>query len=100
MLTPIDGVPSDMSYWSISQAPTGYTLQGRYTWQQNATDAASQGTGTAATGGEPTTVVTSYVDVYTDGPDVLVVAAGPDVGRTGQQRRPGHGRDRRRRSAR
>jgi hypothetical protein len=77
LLTPIDGVPSDTSYWSFSQAPPGYSLQGRYTWQQNATDASSQGTGTDASSGAPTTVVTSYVDVYTSGPDVLVVLQGP-----------------------
>ena len=77
VLTPIDGVPSDPSYWSFSQAPPGYSLQGRYTWQQNATDAVSQGAGTDASSGEPTTVVTSYVDVYTDGADVLVVHQGP-----------------------
>lgn len=77
VLTPIDGVPSDASYWTMSQAPTGYTLQGRYTWQQAATDAASQGIGPDASTGEPTNVVTSYVDVYTSGPDVLVVLQGP-----------------------
>ncbi len=77
VLTPIDGVPSDTSYWAISQPPTGYTLQGRYTWQQAATDAASQNAGTDASSGAPTTVVTSYVDVYTNGADVLTVLQGP-----------------------
>lgn len=79
VLTPIDGVPTDSSYWSFSQAPPGYSLQGRYTWQQHATDAASQGIGDddGASTGDATTVVTSYVDVYTNGADVLVVLQGP-----------------------
>ena len=77
LLTPIDGVPADTSYWSFSQAPPGYTLTGRFTWQQNATDSASQGTGTDTSSGAPTTVVTSYVDVYTNGADVIVVLQGP-----------------------
>jgi len=76
-LTPIDGVPTDQSYWSMSQPPTGYALQGRYLWQQNATDSSSQGTSTDPSTGAATTVVPSYVDVYTNGSDVLVVVQGP-----------------------
>ncbi|MFT3852293.1 MAG: hypothetical protein QM733_06110 [Ilumatobacteraceae bacterium] len=77
VLTPIDGVPTDSSYWSFSQAPPGYILQGRFTWQQNATDPSSQGIGTDTSTGAATAVVTSYVDVYTNGADVLVVLQGP-----------------------
>lgn len=77
LLSELSGAPTDPDYWSMSQPPTGYTLKGHYVWQQNATDPASQGTSAGATDGAPTTVVTSYVDVYTSGPDVLVVLQGP-----------------------
>jgi hypothetical protein len=82
-LSPIGGPPDDDSFWGFATPPTGYQLQGHYTLQQNATDqSAVSPTGatadtTSPTDIAPTTVVTSYVDVYTSGANVIVVLQGP-----------------------
>ncbi len=82
-LSPIGSAPADDSYWGFATAPAGYQLQGRYTLQQNATDhSAVSPTGTigdttSPTDLGPTTVVTSYVDVYTSAASLIVVLQGP-----------------------
>ncbi|MEO5898693.1 MAG: hypothetical protein ABIR68_01015 [Ilumatobacteraceae bacterium] len=81
----IGGPPTDASYWGFSAPPDGYTLLGRYTLSQNATDSGTvspTGDGTGDTTGDTTplgatTVVISYVDVYKSGADTVVVLQGP-----------------------
>lgn len=76
-LTLVGGPPTDASYWSLPAPPAGYQLIGRYTLEQTATDSASSGVPVDTGGVGPTTVVTSYVDVYTHGPDTVVIHQGP-----------------------
>jgi hypothetical protein len=77
----IDGPPTDASYWSFPTPPAGYTLLGRYTLSQNATDSGTVSpTGDSTGDSTPlgtTTVVVSYVDVYKNGADTIVVLQGP-----------------------
>ena len=76
-LTLLGGATDDASYWSLPSPPVGYELIGRYTLEQNATDVTSSGVPVDTSGVGATTVVTSYVDVYTHGPDTVVIHQGP-----------------------
>jgi hypothetical protein len=77
-LTPIGAAQlTDQSYWGFGAVPVGYQLRGHYTLSQNATDAGSVSSTGDTTGAAPSTVVLSYVDVYTDGPNLLIVHQGP-----------------------
>lgn len=76
-LTLLGGATDDPSYWSLPSPPTGYQLIGRYTLEQNATDTTTSGVPVDTGGVGATTVVTSYVDVYTNGQDTVVVHQGP-----------------------
>jgi hypothetical protein len=82
-LSPIDATtkPAD-GYWGLATPPTGYTLQGRYVLQtpadQSASDTSASTTTTSTTA--PPAPVPSYVDVYVNGPDTIIVRQGPTAG--------------------
>jgi hypothetical protein len=80
-LTAIDATtkPTD-GYWSPATPPAGYTLQGRYQLltpaDQSTADTSTTTTSTTA----PPAPVPSYVDVYVDGADTIIVRQGPTAG--------------------
>lgn len=85
----IGGLPTDASYWAFAALPDGYNLLGHYTLAQNATGSGTISPTGASTGDSPdkatgettplgaSTVVISYVDVYRNGPNTVVVLQGP-----------------------
>jgi len=85
-LDQIDATKAPVSdYWTASAIPAGYTLQGRYSLKQNIADPSATATTTpSATTLDPTAttvpktiVVTSFVDVYVNGPNSIIVQQGP-----------------------
>ncbi len=82
-LTLLSGPTDDASYWSLPSPPAGFALIGRYALEQNATTPSASGVPSdPGSPGAPgslgaTTAVTSYVDVYTNGPNTVVVHQGP-----------------------
>ena len=83
-LTPIDAAtkPAD-GYWSLPTPPTGYTLQGRYQLltpasQSSSSDPSASSTTTSTTA--PPAPVPSYVDVYVNGPNTIIIRQGPTAG--------------------
>jgi hypothetical protein len=83
-LTPIDAAtPPAEGYWSLPTPPAGYTLQGRYQLltpaDQNSSSDPSASTTTTSTTAPPAPVP-SYVDVYVNGPNTIIVRQGPIAG--------------------
>jgi len=87
-LAPLDATKVPVpGYWVFATPPVGYTLQSRYTYAQNIADPAADTTSasipaTVAAAGTATTVaktiiVPSYVDVYVNGQNYIVVHQGP-----------------------
>ena len=87
-LTDLDAAkPPVPGYWGFTTLPTGYTLKGRYTFAQNIADPSADTASTVpttppATESTDTTVaktivVPSYVDVFTNGIDYIVIHQGP-----------------------
>jgi hypothetical protein len=83
-LDPIDATKAPVAgYWSFGAVPAGYTLQGRYAYSQTVDDP-NASTATTPSTPDPTSstptetiVVATYVDVYVDGPNTIVVQQGP-----------------------
>jgi hypothetical protein len=83
-LTPIDAATAPAeSYWSLPTPPAGYTLQGRYQLltpaDQNSSSDPSASTTTTSTTAPPAPVP-SYVDVYVNGANTIIVRQGPTAG--------------------
>jgi hypothetical protein len=83
-LSPIDAAtkPAD-GYWGLPAPPEGYTLQGRYQLltpadQSNSSDPSASTTTTSTTA--PPAPVPSYIDVYVNGPNTIIVRQGPTAG--------------------
>jgi hypothetical protein len=75
-LNEIDATTAPVAdYWSFTQVPTGYTLQHRYVLRQSIADPEADTSDTTVT---PTTIIVeSYVDLYVDGINMIVVHQGP-----------------------
>jgi hypothetical protein len=87
-LTDLDASKAPVAgYWGFTTLTAGYTLKGRFTFAQNIADPAAETGSTApattpATASTATTVaktiiVPSYVDVFTNGSDYIVIHQGP-----------------------
>jgi hypothetical protein len=91
-LAPIDAAtkPAD-GYWGLAAPPAGYTLQGRYLLQtpadQNTSNTSASTTTTSTTA--PPAPIPSYVDVYVDGPDTIIVRQGPTAAEPQSDATPG-----------
>jgi hypothetical protein len=91
LLTPIDATtaPAD-GYWINDTPPTGYQLQGRYLLQTPAASAASADpTATTTTTTAPAAPVPSYIDVYENGANTIIVRQGPTAGEPQADPTPG-----------
>ncbi len=80
-LSPIDATTKPVdAYWGFATPPAGYTLQGRYLLQtpadQSTSDTSTSTTSTTA----PAAPIPSYVDVYVNGPNTIIVRQGPTAG--------------------
>jgi len=83
-LSPIDAATAPAEgYWSLPTPPEGYTLQGRYQLltpaDQNSSSDPSASTTTTSTTAPPAPVP-SYIDVYVNGPNTIIVRQGPTAG--------------------
>jgi hypothetical protein len=68
-LTPVDAAtPPVPGYWQLSQPPAGFTYQGRDLLRT---------AGAPGSGGQPGPTVETYLDLYVNGPNYLVVLQGP-----------------------
>lgn len=63
-------------YWLLDEPPAGYTLQGRYVLRVPAASSDTAATTTTTAGQEPP-VTESYVDVYVDGENAILIEQGP-----------------------
>jgi hypothetical protein len=81
-LTPADPAnPPVAGYWHMDAPPAGYQFQGRYLLQTPSdSSASSDPTATTTTTTAPSPPVSSYVDVYVNGPNTITVRQGPAAG--------------------
>ena len=82
VLTPADPATAPVAgYWHMDAPPAGYQFQGRYLLQTPAdSSASSDPSATTTTTTAPTPPVSSYVDVYVNGPNTITVRQGPAGG--------------------
>jgi hypothetical protein len=77
-LTAIDAATKPVEgYWGLDTPPSGYQLQGRYLLQTPSDAGAGTDTSTTTTTTAPVAPVPSYIDVYVNGVDTIMVRQGP-----------------------